>query len=584
MSQKYYIGVATSFHDPSISILDESGSVVFAESTERYLQNKRAMGCPADPVVWSDKILKQYCDLAAEFHIATTWSKKYINTIRAFNIFSAHNAKHDHGLYKFLYKKLLKSKIPTPNFIWGLNMNLCSNIQSGITIERNLKVNHQNNKITRHIFNHHLSHAGSACFSSPYEDALCLVVDGMGELGSISFFEYRNNRIIQKGLQKGYESLGFFYSLITSLCGFDPIEGEEWKVMGLASYGKLDTGYYNLLTSIYEVKDFNVKFKSNRLHMRNVVQSIRDDLSGKVNAFENKANLAYTAQYLFSEYMIEVLNNLHKRNISKNLIYAGGCALNSSFNGKILENSKFGSLYIPSAPGDDGTSLGAAFLAFNKVNPDRKINSSFISPYLGSTISDTDIELFIHHSGYKNIKHCPGTVHIETAKLLAESKLIGWAQGRAEFGPRALGNRSILADPRPADMKDKINARVKFREEFRPFAPSILAEYGHEYFENYQESPYMERTLVFRKEVIHKVPAVVHIDQTGRLQTVKKEWNSSYYMLIDKFREITGVPLVLNTSFNVMGKPIIHSFGDALLVFLNSGLDVLVVNDYIIYK
>lgn len=224
-------------------------------------------------------------------------------------------------------------------------------------------------------------------------------------------------------------------------------------------------------------------------------------------------------------------------------------------------------------------------MAYHKDNPDAKVTYDRMqSPYLGSEIKDEEIKGFIQFSGHTRYKHLPGEICRETAKHLAEGKLVGWVQGRSEFGPRALGNRSILADPRSKGMKDHINARVKFREEFRPFAPSILEEYGDEYFENYQQSPYMERTLCFRKEVMEKVPAVVHMDRTGRLQTVSKDMNAKYYELIDAFRCITGIPVLLNTSFNVMGKPIVHSFNDALMVFFNSGLDVLVVNDYLFEK
>jgi carbamoyltransferase len=183
-----------------------------------------------------------------------------------------------------------------------------------------------------------------------------------------------------------------------------------------------------------------------------------------------------------------------------------------------------------------------------------------------------------------NLRHLPGTIARETARLLAQGQLVGWVQGRAEFGPRALGNRSILADPRPPEMKDRINERVKFREEFRPFAPSILDEYGDEYFENYQVTPYMERTLRFRESVRQKVPAIVHVNATGRLQSVRREWNEKYYDLIRAFQELTGVPMLLNTSFNIMGKPIIHSVEDALGLFFTTGLDALVIEDYLIIK
>jgi carbamoyltransferase len=194
------------------------------------------------------------------------------------------------------------------------------------------------------------------------------------------------------------------------------------------------------------------------------------------------------------------------------------------------------------------------------------------------------MENMLRFGHLQNIRHLPGTFYQEAARLLAEGKLIGWVQGRAEFGPRALGNRSILADPRPADMKDRINALVKFREEFRPFAPSILHEHGDEYFEHYQESPYMQMTFTFRPEVREKVPAVVHVDNTGRVQSVRREWNERYYQLISEFYRLTGIPLILNTSFNVMGKPIMHTVEDALGIFLTTGLDALVIDDYLIEK
>lgn len=370
------------------------------------------------------------------------------------------------------------------------------------------------------------------------------------------------------------------------MCEFNPIAGEEWKVMGLAPYGKKDDTYYKLLNSLISIKDCNVKFKNNPNLILKVIGVINEDLNGsKESVFAKKANLAYTGQLLFSEYMIELLNNLYKKGYSENLALSGGCALNSAFNGKIICETNFKELYIPSAPGDDGTAIGAAYLSLKRDRPDMKmVRTNKLSPYLGNQINDQEVENYIKFSGNKRVEKYPGMVHMVTAKLLAQGKLIGWSQGRAEFGPRALGNRSILADPRKVDMKDVINSRIKFREEFRPFAPSILAEYGNNYFEDYQDSPYMERTLKFKDEVLSKIPAVVHVDQTGRLQSVSKDLNPTFHALIDCFNQLTGVPIILNTSFNVMGKPIINSFQDALNVFYNSGLDVLVINDYVISK
>ena len=219
----------------------------------------------------------------------------------------------------------------------------------------------------------------------------------------------------------------------------------------------------------------------------------------------------------------------------------------------------FKKLHVPSAPADDGNAVGAALLAYYKDHPEKKPRASVHSPYLGSPISKRTLGNLARFGRIPGLRHVPDTLHQDAARLLAEGKLLGWIQGRAEFGPRALGNRSILADPRHENVKERINSMVKFREEFRPFAPSILDEFGDEYFEDYQVSPYMERALVFRESARTKVLGIVHVNQTG-------------------------VPLLLNTSFNVLGKPIIHSLEDALGVFYTTGLDVLVVEDYLIEK
>jgi carbamoyltransferase len=295
------------------------------------------------------------------------------------------------------------------------------------------------------------------------------------------------------------------------------------------------------------------------------------------------ANLAYTGQLVFCELEREILANLFEMGASSNLVLGGGCALNSSANGQILERTPFERLHVPPAPGDDGNALGAAILAFREDDADGT-RSRQASPYLGSSMSPEALERARSLGAMKGERLAPDDVVERAAELLAEGKILGWVQGRAEFGPRALGNRSILADPRTAEVKDRLNATVKFREEFRPFAPSILHEHGEEYFEHYQESRYMERTLRFRPEVRDKVPGVVHEDGTGRLQTVKRDWNPRYHGLLEAFYRRTGVPIVLNTSFNVMGKPIVHSVEDALAVFCTSGLDAMIIENDLFEK
>jgi carbamoyltransferase len=280
--------------------------------------------------------------------------------------------------------------------------------------------------------------------------------------------------------------------------------------------------------------------------------------------------------------MTVLLTETAAKSGSKNLVLAGGCALNSSFNGKILNGGPFQSLFVPSAPADDGNAIGAAWLAHGEDFPDWRAPKGPISPYLGSRVSTKDLDRI---AGWEpRLKRLGDGIVPEAARLLAAGKLVGWVQGRAEFGPRALGNRSILADPRPANAKDQINAKVKLREPFRPFAPAILAEHGPDWFDDYQASPYMERTLRFREDKRALVPAVVHADGTGRLQSVTQEANPRFRALLEEFHQLSGVPLLLNTSFNVMGKPILHSVDDALSMFYTTGLDAVAIEDWLIAK
>jgi carbamoyltransferase len=455
--------------------------------------------------------------------------------------------------------------------------------QAGVSFNSALKSLIQNCKIKNVYYANHLTHAAYACYTSPFEEGMCVIMDGFGEKGSLSIYGYHQNTINSIFVQRHWASLGFFYGLITRLCGFDYTKGEHWKVMGLAPYGKLNKIYYGLLHSMVKVKGHSFKFTL----FRKWIDSLRElSLKTKNNqlSMDERADIAYTGQLVFSEIMEELLNNISRLNHSQNLIYSGGCALNSSFNGQILKKTNYKSLYIPPAPADDGNALGAALLSYYKENPKQKPLHRNHSPYLGSDMGGCTLNNLLKFSGIKNVRFFPKDICEITASLIAQGKMVGWVQGRAEFGPRALGNRSILVDPRSVEVKDKINSQIKFREEFRPFAPAILHEFGPEYFENYEESPFMERTLVFKKEVIAKVPAVVHVDNSGRLQSVRKESSPRFYDLIHWFYLKTGIPLVLNTSFNIMGKPIIHSVEDAIGVFFTSGLDVLVIEDYLIEK
>ncbi len=578
--QKYYIGLASTFHDSAIAIMNNEGQILFAEATERRMQFKRALNCPPDNFDVG-RILKKYCDTGADFVVATSWSDNYLqflNRLERFGFFSEKTLQNpllkQHSKYLFS-----KNSIYT---VLKLQHQFMKKVGTGILL--NVNQHFPGSSVTFKSYQHHLTHAAYACYSSPHADGACLIMDGFGEGSSVSLFDYRDDKLKQLWFHKGPESLGWFYELVTDLCGFDWFTGEEWKVMGLAPYGKVNQDCYILLKELCQYKNGHLKYPSEERIKEILTALITFKRPGGSSPWE-AADLAYTGQLVFSELALDLLKDAEDLQLSQNLIIGGGCGLNSSFNGTVVDKTGFKNVFVPSAPADDGNAIGAAMLAYKEDNPTKIVGSKpFFSPYLGSSVSDETIKRLVQLGKISKVRHLPLTVHKETAKLLSEGKLVGWVQGKAEFGPRSLGNRSILADPRPQNMKEIINARVKFREEFRPFAPSILHEFGEEYFVNYQETPYMERTLIFREEVKAKIPAVVHANDTGRLQTVKKEWNPSYYKLISAFNDITGVPIVLNTSLNIMGKPIIHSVEDAIGMFYTTGLDVLVLNDYIIEK
>lgn len=577
--RRYYIGLAATMHDPAVAILNPSGEPVFAEATERFTQCKRAYNCAPDDMIRIPQLIREYCDPQAELVAAVTWSADHLAKINLM-VGPLPFLRHEGSTiddYSWPFPGPAALFIALRNSISQAAVNLASSKQ----ISNNVAVKY---------YDHHLTHAANAAYTSPFEDCAVAVIDAFGESGSTGFFHYREGKLsaIPTGTpgtdEPRAESLGFFYARLCALCGFDPIKGEEWKVMGLASYGKYDSSIYELLRPMIEVKDLTLKPGCSNADLLTRLRELRSMMRPAGSSPLQSADLAYTGQLVFEEVMTELLHHLYERGISENLALSGGCALNSSYAGSILDRTGFTQLHIPSAPADDGNALGAAFLAYRDDHPQAPLARRAQTPYLGSRIRAGALERLSRFNGLKKMIHTPDDIHLRAARLLAEGKIIGWAQGRAEFGPRALGNRSILADPRPHHMKDRINAEVKFREEFRPFAPSILEEHGPAWFDHFQKSVYMERTLRFREEVRDRVPAVVHVDGTGRLQSVTRELNPRYYDLIKAFYDLTSIPLILNTSLNIMGKPIAHSIEDVLGLFFTSGLDALVIEDYLLEK
>ncbi|MGR9085738.1 MAG: carbamoyltransferase family protein [Gammaproteobacteria bacterium] len=578
--RKYYIGLSVTYHDSALAIIDDQGEVLFAEGTERYLQNKRALNCEPDQLLRVPELLARYCRDAGEFVIAINWLRKrplYESAVSKLSVLSAP------GLLKTGIRRL---RAPLSNYQLH-HMMACqrnSIVGGGLSLVRIIQERYPDCRLSFADYDHHLTHAATACYSSPYADAACAVIDSYGERGAMAFYRYQNQNLhcLYETKGPGTASLGLYYMKITELCGFDWLKGEEWKVMGLASYGKLNAELYDLLRSTLTINGFDCRYSSERLFDK--IDRLNRFRRSPEEPIERAADVAYTGQLFFAETVSRLLRHLHEITRCDNLALAGGCALNSSFNGRITEQTPFKQVHVPSAPADDGCALGAAWLSYHADHPERRRAAKRLTPYTGSDIDDEAMARFIRYNRSLAIEHLPDTVCESAAALLAKGKLVGWIQGRAEFGPRALGNRSILADPRAAETQDLINEKIKFRESFRPFAPSILHEFGPDYFENYQESPYMDKTLKIKNAMRSRIAAACHVDGTGRLQTVKQTWNPRFYRLLSQFYRLTGVPVLLNTSFNVMGKPLAHSLEDALAVFLTTGLDILVVNDYLISK
>jgi carbamoyltransferase len=576
MKKRNYIGLASSAHEPALAIVNSAGEVVFAESSERYLQNKRGWCSPPDDMIRVTELIEQYCESDVDLVVATSWEDSYVRKYRLLL-----HVPFIRPLLEWYFARR-EGGFGQAHFMAVRTILAYTDCFAGNNLELRFREMRPGSAFLRRSYEHHLAHAAAACYSSPFEEAVCLVVDGEGQDVSTGFYHFQDGRLKLLPVQRSTASLGIFYSKMCTICGFDLLRGEEWKMMGLGPYGKHDPELYELMRRTLHVENGTLRCGPDwqRYEGELWARLRRPDQS----ALE-MADLAHTAQQYFSELLSQLLGHLHSLGISENLVLAGGCALNSAYNGRIHDYTSFQESFIFCAPADDGNAVGAAQLAYHQDHSGSYRARGPQTPYLGSTISDRSCERVLRY-GNLNPRRIPDRqqLYSEVADLLANKKIVGWVQGRAEFGPRALGNRSILADPRDPGVKDRLNATVKFREEFRPFAPAILHEHGPDYFHNYRETPYMERALQFTEKGQANAPGVVHVDGTGRLQSVRKEWNTDYHGLLTAFYEQTGVPVLLNTSFNVMGKPIIHSMEDAISVYLFSGLDVLVVGDLVFQK
>ncbi len=578
------------YHGDSAAALVKDGQLLAAAEEERFRRVKHWSGLPSEAMKWclADAGLR----LGDVDHIAINRNPKVNNLRRA--------------LYVLRKRPSL-----------GLIFKRLANIRRAGSFEESVQAAFPGEtlKAEVHHIEHHLAHLASAFLVSDFDEAVCLSVDGFGDFASSAWGMGRGDDIQIDGRVYFPHSLGIFYTVITQFIGF-PYYGDEYKVMGLAPYGQ--PKYLKEMRELVKVQPdgrFELNLKYFRHHTDDVHYSW-DSCSPEVGTLYRKEpmealfgpqrepgstleqqhrDLARSAQVMYEEAFFGMLQSLHARYHCNNLALSGGCAMNSVANGKVYLNSPFKKMYLPASAGDAGGAIGSAFVVARQLGQStgKPSPARFVMDhaYCGPQSTDEEIQALLD-SRAEDIAAEKCTVRRiddenelcqSTATAISEGKVIGWFQGRMEWGPRALGNRSILGDPRRADMKDILNLKIKRRESFRPFAPSILREHVSEWFEQEDDVPFMMEVFQVREDKRSQVPATTHADGSGRLQTVHKETNPRYHRLIESYRQITGVPIVLNTSFNE-NEPVVCKPEEALNCFLRTKMDVLVLNDWIIKR
>jgi len=566
----YNLGISCYYHNSAAALLKD-GHVIAAVEEERFSRKKFDDGYPKMAIDWC----LNECAI----------SPKQIDSV----------AFYDKPILKF--ERLLDNYIAVaPRGMYSFLDTIPKWLHKRLWIKNEIK-NHLKDFKGNIIFpEHHMSHAAYAFYTSEFDESAILTIDGVGEWTTASFGIAKNNKIQLTNDIRWPHSLGLFYSAFTYFLGFKVNEG-EYKLMGLSSYGK--PKYYDLIKeNLIDVKNdgsihLNMKYfaftydkvmtNENFAQLFGIPPRKEDQKTEQIHY-----DIGASAQKVLEDVLLKMVNHIHSKTKMKNLCIGGGVALNGVANYKVLKNGPFDNVHIPPSPGDGGSAVGCAqYLYFVHNNKKRIIENNHSkliqeNVYVGPSYSNEKIIKFLDSNNIKYEKFEKQSLLKKTAQLISTGNIVGWYQGKMEWGPRALGNRSILADPRNASMKDILNEKIKHRESFRPFAPSVLEEYASDFFDIDIPSPYMLIVAKVKKPEI--IPAVTHVDGTGRLQTVSNDANPLYYDLINEFYKITGVPVIINTSMNVMGEPIVNTPEQAFQMIVKTDMDCLVMGNNLIFS
>jgi carbamoyltransferase len=588
------LGISCYYHDAA-AVLLRDGQLIAASEEERFSRKKHDYGFPKQAI--------QYCLEAGkisgpDLDYVVFFEKPFrkLDRILASVL----------GTYPKSWKVFRESMIT-----WVLDkLWVASTLQSELGVKKEKVL----------FSEHHLSHAASAYLCSPFDESAILTVDGVGEWVTATYGIGRGNSIKLTKQMDFPHSIGLLYSAFTAFLGFEVNEG-EYKVMGMAPYGQpkyvdkvwklvhqnsdgsfaLDMDYFEFHHSTERTysKKFEQLFgepRSTKLHFFTEATGFPKyfgeppaNIKEISNLNQHYADIAASIQKVTEELILGMARNLQKETGLKNLCIAGGVGLNSVANSRIIRETPFEQVFVQPAAGDGGGALGAALWAYNTLLGKPR-NFRMDHAYWGRHYGASEISSFLtaNNIPYKLVEN-EDHMFDQVVERLVNGKVIGWYQGRFEWGPRALGNRSIIADPRNPEMKDIVNAKIKFREPYRPFAPSVLAECAEKYFElphatSHYPARYMLYVVPVRPEAHSILPAITHVDGTGRLQTVFKDQSPRYYKLIERFGQATGVPVLLNTSFNLRGEPIVTTPANAFNTFVKSEMDCLVLDNYIVEK